>query len=314
MSKRGKKSEVLETSTNEEVGADSAPVNDKEESGSGSVLSNRKVIYAAVLVVIVVLAAWRLSSLTLPSETDSGLAGQVVQTGGAEVGGEDAGNKLVDFLQSRLETSYPGITVELVSVDDYNLIAGVYEVIVTITYQGEPQNVPYYVTKDGDYMFANVVDLNEPMPQPQPPSDTGGVQAGQPENPEIRTFTDSGEDICTEDGKPVINLFSTTWCPHCKWVADTYDNLVKEYVDAGKIVAHHYEIDIGDDILTEEIESSVPAEDDAMYRKFNPRGSIPTFVFGCKYYRIGNGYESQNDLAAEEAEFRAVIEDLLAAQ
>lgn len=33
--------------------------------------------------------------------------------------------------------------------------------------------------------------------------------------------------------------------------------------------------------------------------------------FGCKYYRIGNGHETTDDLVAEEAEFMAVIEELL---
>ena len=49
----------------------------------------------------------------------------------------------------------------------------------------------------------------------------------------------------------------------------------------------------------------------AIFKEFNPQGSIPTFVFGCKYYRVGNGYEQQDDKAAEEAEFRAVFDELV---
>ena len=121
----------------------------------------------------------------------------------------------------------------------------------------------------------------------------------------------SDAEICTEDGKPVIYLFSTTWCPHCKWITETFESTVQEYVDAGQIVARHWEIDINDDTLTDEAETEVPAEQLAVYKEFNPGGSIPTFVFGCKYSRIGNGYEQQQDLEAEESEFRAVIEKLL---
>ena len=44
---------------------------------------------------------------------------------------------------------------------------------------------------------------------------------------------------------------------------------------------------------------------------FNPRESIPTFVFGNKYWQIGNGYERQDDLIAEEAEFKRIIEKLV---
>ena len=118
-------------------------------------------------------------------------------------------------------------------------------------------------------------------------------------------------EICTEDGKPVVYLFSTTWCPHCKWITETFESTAQEYVDSGDIVAYHWEIDINDDTMTAEEEGEVPQEHLAIYQEFNPRGSIPTFVFGCKYSRIGNGYESAGDLAAEEAEFRQVIETLL---
>lgn len=127
----------------------------------------------------------------------------------------------------------------------------------------------------------------------------------------IETFESVDGDICTEDGKPVIRLFSTTWCPHCQWVSDAFDDVVQMYVDEGLIVAHHWELDTGDDTLTSEVEESVPGSEKAIYDTFNPEQSIPTFVFGCKYYRIGTGHEVENDLEAEEAEFKAVIEALL---
>ena len=92
---------------------------------------------------------------------------------------------------------------------------------------------------------------------------------------------------------------------------NTQESLVKKYVDDGKIVAYHWDVDINDNTLTAEKESVVPAKDLAVYREFNPQGSIPTFVFGCKYFRIGNGYEQQDDLTAEKAEFEALIQDLI---
>lgn len=129
---------------------------------------------------------------------------------------------------------------------------------------------------------------------------------------EITTFQDSGNNIELIDGKPVIRMFSTTWCPHCQWVKPAYEKVAQEYMDAGKIVAYHWELDISDDTLTPEAEGAVPSSETAVYKTFNPRGSIPTFVFGGKYWRIGNGHERAGDLEAEEAEFRAVIEELIA--
>jgi len=127
----------------------------------------------------------------------------------------------------------------------------------------------------------------------------------------IETFESVSDDICMEDGKPVIRMFSTTWCPHCQWVADAFDEVAQMYVDEGSIVAHHWEFDTGDDALSSQIEESVPESEEAIFDTFNPQDSVPTFVFGCKYYRVGTAYEFENDLEAEAAEFMAVIEALL---
>ncbi|HLD12783.1 MAG TPA: hypothetical protein VJB87_04275 [Candidatus Nanoarchaeia archaeon] len=129
---------------------------------------------------------------------------------------------------------------------------------------------------------------------------------------EVKTFSvRSDADVCVEDGKPVIRLFSTTWCPHCQWVKSRFTKVVQEYVRADKIVAYHWVLDSNDDDFTSVVEGSVPESELAVYKDFNPQGSIPTFVMGCKYYRVGNGYEAQNDLGAEETEFRTVIEKLI---
>ncbi len=125
------------------------------------------------------------------------------------------------------------------------------------------------------------------------------------------TFYETGDDICLDDeGKPYVVLFSTTWCPHCVWIKDTFDALADEEF-AGRINLQHWDIDVGDNTLTEETETEVPEDIMNLYRKYNPRGSIPTFAFGCKYSRIGNGYESQNDLNAELEEFKFMIGELL---
>lgn len=119
---------------------------------------------------------------------------------------------------------------------------------------------------------------------------------------------DSSLPICKEDGLPVIYLFSTTWCPHCEWIKDTFDKVAKEYMNDGKIVAYHYELDTKDNTLTSTKEDKVPQEALDAYKRFNPNGSIPTFVIGCKYWRVGNGFEAKQDLQAEEKEFRTIFD------
>lgn len=146
----------------------------------------------------------------------------------------------------------------------------------------------------------------------------GGPSAVLAQVAGVQTFFEKkNAQICREDGKPVVYLFSTEWCPHCQWIKNTFDETVQKYINEGKVKAYHWELadanrqPLNDNILTAEKESQVPADALAVYQEFNPQGSIPTFVFGCKYYRVGNGYEAQNDLAAEKAEFEALIKDLI---
>lgn len=123
------------------------------------------------------------------------------------------------------------------------------------------------------------------------------------------TFTEYDLDICKEDGKPVAYLFSTTWCSHCSWIAETFNAWAKDNSD--KVVAYHWEVDINDDTLTDKTEDKIPDEHMEVYNKFNPRGSIPTFVFGCRYSRVGNGYESDQDLNKEIESFDKILKELL---
>jgi thiol-disulfide isomerase/thioredoxin len=117
------------------------------------------------------------------------------------------------------------------------------------------------------------------------------------------------EGICTENGKPIIRLYSTSWCPHCQWIKETYESVVKSY--GNDIVAYHWVVDKEDDALTSKDEGALPPEEWQLYTTFNSRATVPTFVFGCKYFRIGTAYEDENDLAHEERDFRAVIDALL---
>ncbi len=140
---------------------------------------------------------------------------------------------------------------------------------------------------------------------------TGSVTIDTTKQAAGSTFKDTGNEICAEDGKPIIRLFATSWCPHCLWVKPTFMKVASEYAADGKIVAYLWEMDKNDNLLTDKKETSVPKSEQDIFAKFNEKGSVPTFVFGCKYLRIGNAYETERNLAAEESEFRAVIDKLL---
>lgn len=131
----------------------------------------------------------------------------------------------------------------------------------------------------------------------------GGASDGK-----LGTYTKYKNEICTEDGKPIVFMFSATWCPHCEWIEGEFTNWADQQDD---LIVYKYEIDTNDDSLTPEIETKIPDEHMDVYRHFNPQGSIPTFVFGCQYSRIGNGYESTDDLEAEVEEFNILKDEIL---
>jgi thiol-disulfide isomerase/thioredoxin len=126
--------------------------------------------------------------------------------------------------------------------------------------------------------------------------------------PGITTFRDTGSDACAIDGRPVVRLFSTTTCPHCRWVKDMFDRVAKEYADAGLIVAYHWELDTQDNTLTTGLEGAVPESEQQVFNSIS-QGYVPAYSIGCRYVRVGNGHENEG-IEAEEAELRAAIESL----
>ena len=124
---------------------------------------------------------------------------------------------------------------------------------------------------------------------------------------EIETFTKTGDEICKEDNKPIIRLFSTTTNTPSNWIAQTFDELANEYSD--NIVVYHWQLNTGDNTLTSIEETGIPKKEVGIFQQYNSKNTVPTYVFGCKYIRIGNAYES---LGEEKAEFERVIEKLTA--
>jgi len=148
-----------------------------------------------------------------------------------------------------------------------------------------------------------------------------GVQktlgTGSPLAPErkFQTFNNTGRAICKNNARlPIIILITSSRCSHCLWIGETFDSTVMEYVNNGLIEAHHYDVDTEDDLLTAAIETKIPQNHLKIYQLGSPKDYIPYFNFGCKYDRIGNGYEKQDDLAGEAREFSQVIDSLLSEQ
>ena len=130
-------------------------------------------------------------------------------------------------------------------------------------------------------------------------------------------------DICKAENSngqlvPIVRWYSTPTCPHCIWVRGTVDKVLAEYEANGSIIAHHWEISMdnatgayGKDLLANGSYGLIPESELSAFNALG-KGYVPTFVLGCKYYKVGNSFERQEDLVAEEAYLRKYIGKLIA--
>lgn len=165
--------------------------------------------------------------------------------------------------------------------------------------EDEPEEVEIEMPVEDDVETEEMV-VDEEVQEEEPVDEIG--MAG---------FQETGKELCTDDdGKPIVRMYSTTVCPHCNWVKDTFDAVIGEY--DGQISAAHWELDSKDNTLTDAVENAVPMDEVNMFVEFNPGSTVPTYVFGCKYSRVGNTYEDVDDLESEAQGFRNVLDALLA--
>jgi hypothetical protein len=132
-------------------------------------------------------------------------------------------------------------------------------------------------------------------------------------NTPIETFIDTGGEACRINGKPIIRMYGKRACHNCEWSGPIFDRVASEYAGKGLIIAHHWLLDRNDDTLTDTDEGGIPeAEYDIFFSDDNNTlKTVPYFNFGCRFTRVGNGYQVRDMPDKEEAEYRAVMEKLL---
>ena len=173
------------------------PEKDKEPEAKKSGRSGRRsphfVMFAGVFIIGILIGAVAMSTMGPYPATGA------IVAGGEDIGAVAAEAKAVEFIKERLEQTYPGIEVVSEGVTESTDIPGTYEVTIKMTFQGQPQSAPYHVTKDGNWMFGGLIDLNEELPdapstpdQPTQPADTG----------------------VPKSDKPVVDLFIMSYCPY----------------------------------------------------------------------------------------------------
>lgn len=120
----------------------------------------------------------------------------------------------------------------------------------------------------------------------------------------LKRFEATNDKICNEE-KPVVRMYTTSWCEVCNESSIVFENAVKDFVNDGNISAVHWSLDTGDNLLTSKKENGVPQEEIDLFKKYSPDKLVPAVVLGCKYKYVGK-------LSSEdEEEFKAILKTLI---
>ena len=181
---------------------------------------------------------------------------------------DKAGEKAADFINNNLVQ--PGTEVTLGEVKEES---GLYN--VTTSYMGN--QIPVYITKDGEIIFVQrigwiqIEEFEERMEQQKEQEENLTQEQESKQETTIGNFIISGDEICIEDGKPIIYFFGADWCGGCKWEHPVIANVTAQFEG---FISFHDNID--------------STADEDIFAKYSDE-HIPTLVLGCKYYRVGSG-------------------------
>ncbi|MEK9153067.1 MAG: thioredoxin family protein [Patescibacteria group bacterium] len=150
--------------------------------------------------------------------------------------------------------------------------AGLYKFNVKVA----TQEVPLYVSQDGNLLFLQPpANIKEELAKAQPAVNATGTPATPATGKAtIGDFQATTDEICLENGKPILYFFGASWCPYCKWEKPIIEKIAQTF--SGLISFH------------ENIENN---KDTDIFGKYS-QGGIPTLVLGCKYFREGSGEQA----------------------
>lgn len=130
----------------------------------------------------------------------------------------------------------------------------------------------------------------------------------------IGAFAYTSKELCTQNDKPIVILFSSSRCPHCNWISPIFDDVVTDYMEENQIVAYHLQLDTKTETLSNTSFDNMAIDEEIIntYMELNPRGAVPAMLFGCEYFSLGAVHErDDNGEDITEQEFRAVIDEIL---
>jgi len=173
--------------------------------------------------------------------------------GGTVLSSDEAAEKLLSFVNKNILRGR-----QTASLMESSEEAGFYKV----RFEVEGQEVEWRITRDGRFIFPQIIDLAEV------------VEPAEETDKEVGNFSVSSDEVCREDGKPIVYFFGSESCPHCRWEHPIMEEVAEKFGDK---ISFHNNMD------TDGINA-----DKEVFGKYST-GGIPTIVLGCKYYRVGSG-------------------------
>jgi thiol-disulfide isomerase/thioredoxin len=181
-------------------------------------------------------------------------------TEGQILSSQEAGEKMINFISDNLLQGEAAIS--LIEILEEK---GLYKVKFDV----DGEEVEWRITKDGQLIFPQVIDLAEFEPPAEETAQT------------IGNFLVSNDEVCKENGKPIVYFFGSEGCSYCKWEHPIMEEVAAKF--EGEIAFHN------------NMDSKVDMD---VFSKYST-GGIPTLVLGCKYYRVGAGTQSGEEKETE---------------
>ena len=174
---------------------------------------------------------------------------------------QEAGEKMINFISDNILQGEAAISLIETLEED-----GLYRV----KFEVEGEEVEWRITKDGNLIFPQVIDLAEFEP---PAEETGQT---------IGNFSVSNDEVCKENGKPIVYFFGSEGCSYCKWEHPIIEEVAAKF--EGEIAFHN------------NMDSKVDMD---IFSKYSPKGYVPALVLGCRYFRVGAGTQSGEEKETE---------------
>ncbi len=185
-----------------------------------------------------------------------------------------AAKKAIDYINAKVLTGGSKASIDGKVV----LESGLYKFNIKVA----ADSFPSYVSKDGKLLFPQVMNIEDVVIN----NVTTTVQKT------IGEFSISNDEVCLENGKPIVYFFGADSCPHCIWEHPIVQKVVGQF---GETISFHDNMNNN-------------GKDVDIFTKYSPQGSIPVLVIGCKYYRLGTAEpETSDGVLVAEKNFTSLI-------